>query len=59
MRYTPRGAVSSLRLTLHASPDSAGGGRGRTRVVPRRDMLFSLVDTSLYVHERNLGSSML
>ena len=36
-----RCAVCSLCLTLLASPDSAGGGLGRARVVSLRGVLFS------------------
>ena len=41
MRSTIWCVVCSACLTLLASPDSAGGGLGRARVVSRRRMLFS------------------
>ena len=40
-RPTSRCVVSSPCLTLLASPDSAGGGLNRARVVPRRGVLSS------------------
>ena len=41
MRSTIRCAVCASCLTLLASPDSAGGGLGRARVVSLRGVLFS------------------
>ena len=41
MRSIIRCAVCSSCLTLLASPDSAGGGLGRARVVSQRSVLFS------------------
>ena len=41
MKSIIRCAVCLSYLTLLASPDSAGGGLGRARVVSVRDMLFS------------------
>ena len=41
MSSTVRCAVCSACLTLLASPDSAGGGLGRVRVVSLRGVLFS------------------
>ena len=38
-----RCAVSSPRLTMLASPDSAGGGLGRARAVSRLGVLFFAV----------------
>ena len=41
MRSISRCALSSSCLTLLVSPESAGGGFGRARVVSRRDVPFS------------------
>ena len=41
MRSTIRCAVGLSCLTLLASPDSAGGGLGRARVVSLEGVLFS------------------
>ena len=43
MKSTSPCTVPSPFLAMFASPDSAGGGLGRVRVVPRRGELFSLL----------------